>query len=94
MVAGMHSFGGIPIIETPLAMAEPTARPRTDDMHAMVDHLRDLGQIRLKPAAFEVNGTLHVHPSLVREVRESLRRTQDRIVEHVFFSAPYGSLWS
>jgi hypothetical protein len=81
------SFSGVRIIESEHATALPTAKPLTDDMHAMVEHLRDLGQIRRLPAAYQAGDDLVVvHPSIAAKLRRSLARLSDEIAERAFSS--------
>lgn len=48
---------------------------------AMVEHLRRLGQIRLRPAAFHTSAGLIVHPAIMRLIRERTAQRVDRILE-------------
>jgi hypothetical protein len=75
----LSPFDGLKIIESEYATAEPSARPHTDDMRAMVEHMRALGLIRRLPVAFKMpDGSLIAHPSTLRRLREDMtRRVED-----------------
>lgn len=74
-------YAGVKITESVHATAEPSARPHTDDMREMVDHLRALGLVRKKPAAFQTPYGLIVHPEIMRQMRARLaQQTDDALV--------------
>lgn len=63
-------FGGVSIVESPLATLLPSAQPRTLDMQEMVDHFRNAGMIQARPSMFQIGGVLFVHPTLVAQIRK------------------------
>ncbi len=54
------------------AVAPPRGVPRTDDMRAMVEHLRNLGQTRMVPGVLRYGRKLLVHPEVWPELKAVL----------------------
>ena len=54
------------------AVAPPRGIPRTDDMRAMVEHLRDLGQTRMIPGVLRYRNALLVHPEVWPRLKASI----------------------
>ena len=73
-------YGGLKFVETETAMAKPSAKPRTDDMRDMVEHMDRLGLIQSKPAAFVHRDTCFIHPALLAKLRSRISTHFDDLV--------------
>ncbi len=54
---------------SPYALAEPSGKPRTDDMREMVEKLSEMGQIRKVPAAFRIGKRIVMHPAIYLKLK-------------------------
>lgn len=86
VVAGIQ-FLGPTFTVSELAMAEPTAQPRTGDMVEMVENLRRLGQIRKKPCAFTTSAGIIVHPDLYDHMRKLMSTRINDFTDQAFLRA-------
>jgi hypothetical protein len=86
----MMPFGGLKFIETETATAKPSAKPRTDDMRAMVEHMDRLGLIQRKPAAFVHQGTCFIHPVLMVALRARMSRQVNGFFDDQFMKIMRG----
>lgn len=81
---------GLKFIETETAMAKPSAKPRTEDMRNMVEHMDRLGLIKLKPAAIVYRDTCYIHPVLYAALQARLSRRVDSFFEDQFMKIMRG----
>lgn len=63
---------GVKLVESPHALAKPKGVPRTDDMKIFVEAMERMGQIRMRPAAYMLNGTFVIHPELMFELKHRI----------------------
>lgn len=66
------------ITVSPHILLEPKLKtPRTSDMADIVDAFRRNGLIIKKPGAMMINGNMHVHPEIFRQIQAKMRQTVD-----------------
>lgn len=76
---------GARIRESSAAATLPAAKPHTDDMRAMVEHLDRLGMIERRPAVFRFGNEIVIHPDLLEKLRARLARDAAEKARALFF---------
>lgn len=85
-----RTFAGTKVVESSAATALPTAKPRTEDMREMVDHMARLGLVQRKPAAFQIGDTMVIHPVLLDKLRKEMENRASEFFDNAFYDAMTG----
>ncbi len=78
---------GVHYTESVHATAEPSKKPYTDDMRAMVEDLRERGMIQRLPAIFQTPQGLIIHPVMLAKLRTRMQEKSDSILANAIYNA-------